>query len=31
VDRFAAVDATSYDDIRAMLAACEEAGFLELR
>jgi hypothetical protein len=31
VDRFASVDAASYDDIRSMLAACEQAGFLELR
>lgn len=31
VERFASVDEASYDDIRAMLSACEEAGFLELR
>jgi ABC-type phosphate/phosphonate transport system substrate-binding protein len=31
VERFVSVDARSYDDIRAMLEACEAAGFLELR
>jgi phosphonate transport system substrate-binding protein len=31
VERFVAVGAADYDDIRAMLTACEEAGFLELR
>ncbi|HMK92968.1 MAG TPA: PhnD/SsuA/transferrin family substrate-binding protein [Thermoleophilia bacterium] len=31
VERFAAVGASSYDDIRAMVAACEAAGFMELR
>jgi phosphonate transport system substrate-binding protein len=31
VDRFVAVDASSYDDIRLMLEACEAAGFLEIR
>jgi phosphonate transport system substrate-binding protein len=31
VERFVAVDAASYDDIRIMVAACEAAGFLELR
>jgi ABC-type phosphate/phosphonate transport system substrate-binding protein len=31
VERFVAVDARSYDEIRMMLDACEAAGFLELR
>jgi phosphonate transport system substrate-binding protein len=31
VERFVAVDAGSYDDIRMMVDACEAAGFLELR
>lgn len=31
VERFVAVDANAYDDIRMMLDACERAGFLELR
>jgi phosphonate transport system substrate-binding protein len=31
IERFVAVDAASYDDIRRMVAACEAAGFLELR
>jgi phosphonate transport system substrate-binding protein len=31
VERFVAVDAGSYDDIRMMVNACESAGFLELR
>lgn len=31
VERFVAVDDAAYDDIRAMLAAAEEAGFLALR
>ena len=31
VERFVAVDARAYDDIRMMLDACEAAGFLELR
>ena len=31
VDRFVAVDASSYDDIRMMVEACEAAGFTELR
>ena len=31
VDRFVAVDPSSYDDIRMMVDACEEAGFMELR
>ena len=31
VERFVSVDARSYDDIRAMVEACEAAGFLELR
>lgn len=31
VDRFVAVDATDYDDIRAMVAFCEAVEFLELR
>lgn len=31
VDRFTPVDASSYDDIRMMLDACETAGFMELR
>jgi phosphonate transport system substrate-binding protein len=31
VDRFVAVDDAAYDDIRGMLAAAEEAGFLALR
>lgn len=31
VERFVAVDADAYDDIRMMVDACERAGFLELR
>jgi phosphonate transport system substrate-binding protein len=31
VERFVPVDASSYDDIRAMVHACEAAGFIELR
>jgi phosphonate transport system substrate-binding protein len=31
VERLVAVDASSYDDIRMMLDACEAAGFTELR
>jgi len=31
VERFVAVDAASYDDIRMMVDACEAAGFLDLR
>jgi phosphonate transport system substrate-binding protein len=31
VDRFVQVDASSYDDIRMMVDACETAGFTELR
>lgn len=31
VERFVAVDASSFDDIRMMVDACESAGFLELR
>jgi ABC-type phosphate/phosphonate transport system substrate-binding protein len=31
VERFVPVDASSYDDIRRMVDACEAAGFLELR
>ena len=31
VERFATVDAGSYDDIRRMVDACEAAGFMELR
>ena len=31
VDRFVAVDSASYDDIRAMVDACEAAGFLQIR
>jgi phosphonate transport system substrate-binding protein len=31
VDHFAAVGADDYDDIRAMLEACERAGFMEIR
>lgn len=31
VDRFTAVDDDSYEDIREMVAACEEAEFMELR
>jgi phosphonate transport system substrate-binding protein len=31
VQRFVAVDAGSYDDIRMMVDACEAAGFVELR
>ena len=31
VERFTPVDASSYDDIRMMLDACERAGFMELR
>jgi phosphonate transport system substrate-binding protein len=30
VERFVPVDASSYDDIRRMLEACETAGFMEL-
>lgn len=31
VERFVAVDAASYDDIRMMVDACEAVGFMELR
>ena len=31
VERFVPVDASSYDDIRMMLEACEAAGFMEVR
>ena len=31
VRRFVSIDGRAYDDIRRMLEACEEAGFLELR
>ena len=31
IERFVPVEASSYDDIRSMLDACERAGFLELR
>ena len=31
VERFAPVDASSYDDIRRMQDACEAAGFMTLR
>ncbi len=31
VERFVPVDASSYDDIRTMLAFCEAAGFMEIR
>lgn len=31
VDRFVAVDSTSYDDIRMMVDACEDAGFMQIR
>jgi phosphonate transport system substrate-binding protein len=31
IDRFAPVDAASYDDIRTMRDACEAAGFMRLR
>lgn len=31
IEKFVSVDASSYDDIRAMLDACERVGFLELR
>ena len=31
VERFVAVDAASYNDIRMMVDACEDAGFLEVR
>jgi phosphonate transport system substrate-binding protein len=31
VERFVAVGPEHYDDIRMMLTACEEAGFMELR
>ena len=31
VERFVAVDAASYDDVRMMLEACEAAGFMEIR
>ncbi|HUG87325.1 MAG TPA: PhnD/SsuA/transferrin family substrate-binding protein, partial [Actinomycetota bacterium] len=31
IERFVPVDASSYDDIRMMLDACERAAFLELR
>ncbi|HJR98949.1 MAG TPA: PhnD/SsuA/transferrin family substrate-binding protein [Actinomycetota bacterium] len=31
VDRFVAVDSTSYDDIRMMVDACEDAGFTQIR
>lgn len=30
-ERFVAVDAGSYDDVRMMVDACESAGFMELR
>ena len=30
IERFAPVDAASYDDIRRMRDACETAGFLQL-
>jgi phosphonate transport system substrate-binding protein len=31
IERFAAVDDSSYDDIREMVRVCEQAGYLELR
>jgi len=31
VDRFVAVDSSSYDDIRMMVDACEDAGFTQIR
>lgn len=31
VDRFVAVDSSSYDDIRMMVDACEAAGFMRIR
>lgn len=31
VERFVPADPSSYDDVRAMLEACESAGFLQLR
>lgn len=31
VERFVPVDASDYDDIREMLTACEDAGFMEIR
>lgn len=31
VERFVPADASSYDDVRRMLEACEAAGFMELR
>lgn len=31
IERFVAVDDEHYDDIRAMQAACQQAGFLTLR
>jgi ABC-type phosphate/phosphonate transport system substrate-binding protein len=31
VERFVPVEASDYDDIRHMLEACEEAGFMEIR
>jgi phosphonate transport system substrate-binding protein len=31
VDRFVPVGAADYDDIRAMLDACETAGFMRIR
>jgi hypothetical protein len=31
IDHFAAVGDADYDDIRAMLAFCEQAGYLELK
>jgi hypothetical protein len=31
IDRFVAVSDGDYDDIRAMLATCEQAGFMTLR
>jgi len=31
VDRFVPADASSYDDVRRMLDACQAAGFMELR
>ena len=30
VERFVPVDASSYDDIRRMLQACEAAGFMAI-
>jgi len=31
VERFVPADSSSYDDVRTMLEACEDAGFMELR